>query len=77
MGMGSPPSHWLDLGRPSDSLRLAFGTLGVIEGDAFDKRATVGDQVKMKKLMNAVESILTESLEGFRGGACRSGEAYA
>jgi phosphoenolpyruvate---glycerone phosphotransferase subunit DhaK len=36
-----------------------------MEGDAFDKRATVGEQAKMKKLMNAVESILTESLEGF------------
>jgi dihydroxyacetone kinase-like protein len=37
----------------------------VIEGDAFDKRATVGEQIKMKKLMNAVENILIESLEGF------------
>jgi hypothetical protein len=45
----------------------------VIEGDAFDKRATVGDQVKMKKLMNSVESILTESLEGVEGIRASSG----
>ena len=31
----------------------------------------------MKKLINSVETVLTESLEGFGGGACRHPDARA